>query len=306
MTGDTAFELILTASEYGEGRIAVFSHNMYINGLLKNAEKFSTLNSNLKRWLSKSSFCSESQILPIKRETRAEDLGGEKKIYVWDCNPLEKDFIELMLSKVFNDGVGLVLGMCPWGWRKFNGNRPLDEAPFHPMLLAAGVCFTNECVWSGGDGGFKTCTNQASKAHFGRVLQEMNLDSENWESRQEFLCKTLSVLPSEVVGTLLRGQGKLHQVLNEFPMPATPSPSQPVTDAKVKSNIALHTSLLKAGLLGNAKAPGIEKFPGDFSLPPNVETAEVVVSGCYGHELCSTGFYLPAGQVMKVTVLQGG
>ena len=237
LTGDTAFELILTASEYGEGRIAVFSHNMYINGLLKNAEKFSTLNSNIKRWLSKSSFCSESQILPIKRETRAEpeDLGGEKKIYVWDCNPLEKDFIELMLSKVFNDGVGLVLGMCPWGWRKFNGNRPLDEAPFHPVavLLAAGVCFTNECVWSGGDCGFKTCTNQASKAHFGRVLQEMNLDSENWESRREFLCKTLSVLPSEVVGTLLRGQGKLHQVLNEFPMPATPSPSQPVTDAKV-------------------------------------------------------------------------
>lgn len=62
-------------------------------------------------------------------------------------------------------------------------------------------------------------------------------------------------------------------------------------------------------VFGHVKVPGLNYglVPGDFLSEPVLEIANVTVNGSRGTwEVQPTGYYLPAGKVLKMTVLQGG
>ena len=302
LTGDRVSELILTASECGNGRIVVFSHNGYIkSGFVKNEEEFRALNANIKKWASKDSYSSENEVLYITPGTPIQGLYDGYKLFVWDCEDRSKDFVHAMLSCIKVQGVGLVMGMCPWGWRQLSHEKPLDQAVFHPVLLEAGVCYTSDYTRSG-DGGFYTSNNKAQEAHLGRAVTACSEDCSAFGTYGELIQISLPNLPADVWQALYP---KLAKMVGPHSMHNAPCPQNPVSSSLEKMAMLIQLKQFQFGGLEIKKLPGTEIFPGDFPQSPKRGSVQLEMTASFNGERHSTGYYVPAGETLKVTVIKG-
>lgn len=171
LTGENIHELILTASHCKKGKIVIFSHTGYINSFFAADDRFTTLKENIKKFATNGAYVGNDDIiLYVTQETSIADLETVKyKLFIWDGEEQNENFMTNMINIVKDKGVGLVMGKCPWGWRQLNNDRPLEEAWFNPALVEAGVCYTSGYTDSGEDGGFKIENSKANGAHVGQV-----------------------------------------------------------------------------------------------------------------------------------------
>lgn len=117
LTGDTADSILFAAAEYGQGRVFVTSHEMYIENFLKNM-KFKKLWRNIKKWLTKGEEINDdkTEIRNIDEFELVSEIPNNVKILIWNgvCNKSEL-FINQLLKKYISNGGNLICGICPWG-----------------------------------------------------------------------------------------------------------------------------------------------------------------------------------------------
>jgi len=84
-----------------------------------------------------------------------------------------------------------------------------------------------------------------------------------------------------------------------------PSKKQPITDRACCERLSLFSKCL--GLSTSIKAPGVDKFPGDFDKPPELIVGlRISLHTRFALDRLSTGYYLPAGSQLSVRLVTGG
>ncbi|KXJ20900.1 TRPM8 channel-associated factor homolog [Exaiptasia diaphana] len=308
LTGDEIHELILTASQCGKGKIVVFSHNGYIGPFIDCSKEFSSLVRNIKKWATNGVYTqNDNTVLNITEETSIEDLNNAKyKLLIWGCDEQDDDFIKKMLNVVKDKGVGLVMGMCPWGWRQLNNDRPLEEACFSPVLDEAGVCYTSDYTDSGEDGGFLIEHNLANQAHLGLALSNLKENFKNAsEEHIQLLQHAIPNLPDKIWRDL---SSKFTKMLSSFKhIIKPPSPKHPVSDNLEKLLLSIQARELRLSASEGVSIPGCECFPGNFSEFNNFVGSKVSlrITARFKNEWHCTGCYIPAGWKLVVTATNG-
>lgn len=309
LTGDEFHELILTASQCGKGKIVVFSHNGYIGPFMNCNEKFNLLVTNIKKWATNGLYTSNNNIiLNVTEETTVNDLNVDKyKLFIWDCDDKDDVFIETMVNVVKNKGIGLVMGMCPWGWRQLNNDRPLEDACFSRVLHEAGVCYTSDYTDSGEDGGFLVKHNQAYQAHFGLALSSIVENFKNISKAHiELLQHAIPNLPDEVWRDL---SPMFNQMLSSLKHRIKPPSSQnPVSDNLEKLLLNVQAREFRLSACEGVSIPGCECFPGDFSDDNKLVGSQVClrITAQFCNEWHCTGCYIPSGWKLVVIATKGG
>lgn len=118
LTGNDLSSVIFAAAEYGNGRVFVTSHELYLTNFTKYPKEFSNLWKNIKTWLSKNQIIDEeNDIKNIEEFTSSSELLKlAPKIVVWSGHVHKNEmFVDQLLKKYVQYGGAVLCGLCPWG-----------------------------------------------------------------------------------------------------------------------------------------------------------------------------------------------
>ncbi|XP_050415374.1 TRPM8 channel-associated factor homolog [Patella vulgata] len=143
----------MAAAEYGKGRVMVLAHEGYLSEFHSstyNNHNIAQLNYNMKQWLTRGNFVSNTEIGILGSITR--DILPHYKILVWSgANGVKNVTSEDLLHFVQNGG-SVVHAMCSWGWLQVHAGKSLNDMPFKSFLDKIGVNYQNSAVHIPKDG----------------------------------------------------------------------------------------------------------------------------------------------------------
>jgi len=308
LTGLHEEDVVIAAAKYGQGRVIAFSQDGYPEKLFQadsgSGDSMSIFNSNVRRWIIPGvDYNGEQDYVDLSDWNNGEDQLAAAKVAIWKGGSAGQIETPRVLQYI-QEGGGFVHAMTPWGWLQMNPGKKLKEMPYWDVLKAVGLCYTDD---------FLNCSssellipeNKASNAHLMKFLRANSNNPSELMSRAG-LVRTLNSLPKDI-----RDEEEMKSTINSLWQTCSskaaedcPSPATPTTSHEQVSTIDLWKACVDAQKLTGVKAPGCDRFPGDFSSSPPLKCVSVEFSA-NREEIHSTGVYAPAGQVIQVDVLSG-
>ena len=187
-------------------------------------------------------------------------------------------------------------GVRPWHWKN---NNDLDRLPLANLLKKTGIWFAENQLKSDNlemIPGY----SMSQKHNLCHAIDALLDNNSSLASQAECLLHCLIWVPVDDSNTMSRLQGLAAKFSEELRQ-CGPTKKSPVDDQEGRALMAICQTLYKHRM-GVIKLPGTEEFPGDFSTPPPLVSAEVDVKAKFkgSHPL---GYYLPAGYDLHVTLL---
>ena len=294
-------ENVLGCGHVGKGRIAVFSHDGYVGGIVSGdiCMDVATLHSNLKNWASNYKYKADSEIYVWENQTDVQ-LGPEHKLVVWKWTGGSNEAAVQKVAEFVQDGGGLIAGMCPWGWMQLNPGKNLLDMPIYQSLTAGGMCFASDAL-SVGDINVSQALEEPSGGHHLGYSFDKTIETGELGSAAEVIAFGLRHLPDLAIQHLANKLHAFAEVYTAEIQACGPSPEAPASSAEQKALMSLCEVLCQHNM-GMSKVPGVEVFPGDFTSPPSVRSKPMRFES-KRKEYHSTGYYLPAGADVNVKVL---
>jgi len=247
---------------------------------------------NLKKWLTKRTFDRNDSIIDAKDKVNVEKLKSSKIVVYHGGNvaisPSE-------LAEFVRNGGALLHCETPWRFK-----QPSD-APYTSLLNDAGLCYVGGYS-AVNDTGYSVKENKADDAHLLRVLDEAGQNLNKTVDQVNRL-SILKYLPANVLLQLKGLVEKLWETCRKELFNSTiPSPKNQIS--KIRDRAILNIWLLCHDVLQkqNIKAPGVDLFPGDFSVEHPLKNHTLEFHSDI-EDYHSTACYLPAGQTLRVEVL---
>lgn len=296
--------VIFAAIEYGNGRIFVASHELYLQKFLKKSSDFQVLWSNIKEWLTNGELIEDDRdILSVVDYESISQIPFNAKILYWLGTQNKSDiFIDEMLNYVYNGG-RLLCGVCPWGWLTLSNGKTLEDMALNRFLSTIGVCFTPDyCDLDVNL--YSTVSNYSRTSHFGTTIDTVFNNLNDAIYAADFIKKGLLYLPKEhAIQYAIDLEDLLHSCTSFY----KPNINNGVTSLMGKSILSILSTVYQCFSLHahTQIAPYIYDFPGDFTtVNEDILHAIVGIKSKFDEWHC-TGYYLPAGIVMNVKVLEG-
>ncbi|XP_013390849.1 TRPM8 channel-associated factor 2-like [Lingula anatina] len=298
LTSKHSEEVAMAAAEYGTGRVVVFSHDSYVLKYQINEPRFRILNANITRWLTRN-WRQTLEHVDLKEISFGCDLPPPGScVLLWHLDPRKPtaEFTEAVLAHLQYGGF-LVCGMCPWGWLQLNPGKTLDELPHSPVLARLGLSYIQGYV---NGQSLNVNDNMAQWAHIGRAIEDVSRDLNRSEKYVELL-SGMSLIPQSFRSLIFKEN--LIGYLNPAQLESNiPSPKSPANTSAFRASVRVLGMLYRmTPPQAFCKLPGIGVFPGDFSSKPPLQTVRLNLTTKHRQRL-STGYYVPAGQPVKVTV----
>ncbi len=177
------------------------------------------------------------------------------------------------------------------------------------FLKQFGMIFTRDCLsiptW------IKTALGQQHKIHLCNFdnalcqLEAKSVDNENnFDQCVQTLISSFQLMSCE---NLLNSdqKSKMNEIIRKTLTNTEleiPTESRPVCQPSAKKRMNLFSKCLN---LSGQKAPGIKEFPGDYDKKPNLLQEVNLNLQTSFEETLSTGYYLPAGVELKISVHGG-
>ena len=318
-------ETVVASSRAGDGRLVVFGHEGYLGG---QSEDSTRLLQNAARWAGGGVV----GLSPDLSGTRAPlEAAG---LTVVDASPLDLSDVDVYVSMTYGpfsesetealrtfvaEGGGLLLGGHAWWWANDNDNAA-DNYPGNKLLRDAGIVITEAPAW----GGPKTASTEvpSDRFHHARAMDrmlEVHEGTLDW-SREEQRDAVVTV--GRALDWLPLSRSDFYDVASIYSDaigPVTPTEASTVRpETQVPASLAAR---IQSSFYARLPAESIESYPAVADFPGAVATdaprtaTEVVVSGSgqgvdgrYWYSgpgapiLHSTGRYVPAGELIRVTV----
>ncbi|XP_013781632.1 TRPM8 channel-associated factor homolog [Limulus polyphemus] len=296
LAGNYADQVFMVAAEHGNGRMVVFSQNPYGEAFLQNPDWFSQLRQNIIKWLSKGADLQNVNIVRVRGGTKFDELKVGETIAVLkgSSKPENKEFFQ-NLEDFVTSGGAVVIAETPWGYLQLIGGS-IETMPHFKLLRNVGVCFTTKYFSNTGE--VKVEDNPAYYAHLGRRMKKAQESQENLQQLANSIVKMISIMPKSLLVSEDSFKTFFETCEEYIKQTIIPTSQKPVKEQSAKDLLILYDILLR---LNGRKAPGIEHFPGDFESPPVLTKATISLNSTL-RDFHPTGYYLPAGQEMKMTV----
>ena len=307
LTGEDTTSIIFAAAEVGHGRIFVTSNDKYIEHFFSNSPDSALLWTNIKLWLMRGKFVKNDEIPNINAFNSVSDIPENVKLIKWIGTDTHKSelFISQLLKKYLISGGNMICGICPRTWINMSYGKCLEECSLNKLIASCGICLTPfSCKIQSNC--FSVENNLADSSHLGNAIDLLAENVEEIKNVSNLIISGIMALPCSISAKYLE---KLHAILNKF----IGSKYTPTGKASVSCDIGrsllsvacqVYQKFSSCGI--RVKAPCIEEFPGNFSNVDKPETTFAVITiKSKFDEFHSTGFYLAAGTLARVTVLEG-
>ncbi|XP_022249607.1 TRPM8 channel-associated factor homolog [Limulus polyphemus] len=220
---------------------------------------------------------------------------GETIAVVWASGKAEnKEFFQKLETFVTSGGA-LVIAETPWGYLQIQKGS-IQTMPHYNFFKNVGLCYTGRSFSSQTE--IEVLGNPVERAHLGRLMKDAEESRDKLQEVAAKIAKMISALPEDVLDTQSIFQDFFDKCEEHIRGSSLPTAKTPILSESSKSMLLLYDILLR---WNGGKAPGIEDFPGDFESPPFLTKATISLTSTL-KEIHPTGYYLPAGQKMKMTV----
>ncbi len=307
LTGDDNSSIVFAAAEIGQGRIFVTSSDKYIENFFKNSSDSALLWTNIKLWLTRGKYVKNDEIINVKCVDSVSDIPQNVQLVKWIGTDTHKSelFLTQFLKKYLINGGSLICGMCPRTWINMSYGKCLEECSLNKLISSCGICFSPyPCKIQGNF--FNIENNLAEISHLGDAIDLLSNNMNEIMRLKQLIINGIMGLPCSISTKYLE---KLHKILYDF----IGSNYRPTIKASVSCDIGrsllsvacqVYQKFSSCGI--RAKAPYIEEFPYNFSNIHKPETTCAVISiKSKFDEFHSTGYYMAAGELVKIAVLEG-
>ena len=296
-------DVFLVAAKYGrrKGKVFLAAHNSYINLLTSEQDLEKNFMDNVKKWLTNRINLDNLKILDLQKSYNSYLSINfmDYDIVLWPNGiELADEGIQKLLNYL-NEGGSLFCALTPWATYNLE-----QSSVFNFFKVNFKVLFTWELI-NGGQSPFLVKNNLAKYSNAAyTTLSQIDF------SRPDIF-KYLSSLPSLYNNELLLNSTFLQSVCYDvqtylkdnrrdvlfFLNKGIPLGSQ-------KRLTQVYLDCLRGGTI-KSKALGIDVFPGDYTvLPQLLQSIEIHFESRF-EELLSTGYYLPAGVEMTIEIIKG-
>jgi hypothetical protein len=284
-------ETLIAAGELGRGRVVVFSHNTFTKSYLKPElpKENERLLKNVKSWVNSG----KDTVTVDIDETECFVEIPANAFLVWCGDKKDETFLKKMADWIQNGG-GLVCGTCPWGFAQVTG-IPIAKMPLNFIMNKLGMNYaTSDDYFSTADQ-LSVSENCAEFAKLDKAINFMKMGGD-LDKVKKSLGNVCSI-PHEVCKKMKPALENLRQECH-----CVPARNKNATSSKEKLGATLMCNLMiKECLAGDAViAEGCSEFPGDFDVPPRLETVTIDIIG-KEKQYVPTGCYLPAGTEMVLS-----
>lgn len=318
LTGGAEPLALVAAARLGRGRVVAIAHGAYVEAPLVGEEGSGAerLARNAVRWCAKGAEAPRVGLLGGRHAPLAAALArdgieaapldrpprpGECDVLVWADGRVGEPQLADAIRAFVEEGGGLVVALCPWGWEQVHPGRSLADpadSPHDAVLLAAGLCFARGHPEASGPAGYAVRDSRPGLVHAGRALASLAAGEEVPEASLASLEEAVRLLgdrPGPVAA-------RLEAVLAGAPF-EPPTPEHPVRRTDVLRRLGVLARFLAwEELAADAvpAAPGAERFPG--AVPADAQRVEVrLVLDPAERGWRGTGLYLAPGEVLRVT-----
>ena len=289
----------------GKGRVVLMSSIALGNGILqsKGKDQLVILHENVIQWTGKGKESSGKIDVKNFKNVKLKKINKENEVvFTKDLHLVIERSDEVL--QYLNDGGGLIIASQTAVYSEKHG-RTLKEG--HEFLKAIGVALSTERV-------FVTMGVIRLKLEEKLYRTLLGLHLEKWlEHCSSYDVKDMVNMPIDMrqmmqnipIYALKSHHEKIEVIFKKCKdhiAEAIPTPGKPTRKESHKRAIEICTVLTNNGV-GFYKAPGIEHFPGDFEEPLPLESAEIEIKSRGMSECHPTGYYLPAGIILRVKVL---
>lgn len=303
-------EVLIAAADIGRGRLVIAAHSGFAANFSakkgppgqqgKDAHELDKLQDNIKKWLSRGKYHHKDPIANASNISE-RDLQSYRIVFWTSGNAGVPT--NTMLDFVRGGG-GLFHAVTPWGWLMGNTQKTLPDMPYWDVLIAGGLCYLDDYSSGPADpNGYSVRDNKAAGGNLRRYLQDAAHDLDKACSASGMM-KLLEKFPRSALTGLEPLLRSLWQKCDIAIQQSPIAKGEPVQGNKECGLLCIWTTCHSLLGLKEAKAAGIEFFPGDFNAKPPVKRAEVEFSS-KDTDYYFTGWYAPAGQTIKVVINSG-
>ena len=301
-SGNKPPQVLAAAARYGKGRVFAIAHSGYLSGLSdsrtlpRDASSIQQLMYNVKRWAGGGPKSPKMVDL-----SESIDEWRNADIFIWRGKVNLNAQQQQDLLRLIENGAGLIMAECPWGWAQVTGKSLQEQMPQNQFLRNFGIVFGGGYAATNSDGGYAVKFNKPDSAHAGVAIKKLKagLSLNVGENKAvEALLANLS-MRSPTMDDLRDFFGELEG--------NPPSEKQPLTakDSKDRFWVSMFSNLWKAAAPSEITAiAGSEIFPGhaQSGAKPVTRVFDFVKShsGWY-----STGLFLSAGEAMNIKLIGG-
>lgn len=297
-TGENPADVFLAAAEYGEGRIFVASHDVYLHWWRTKATGLEgDLINRIVQWLTRGSGADDTNTIEVSKLNDDADLSSYKLIVLSYERFNEK--INENLRVYVEDGGALFCSLTPWAFATDLNNF----LAFSFLQNYCGILLTDKyfCI----PPRVPISHNQAKFSNFHDAVKAVSVDTKELSN----FCKTIDCCIENFTKwdiscehDVSKMKRSLLKQCKQNNSQVIPSQKNPIKNEDTKQLTKL---LCKCYIALGEKAPNIEEFPFDFTeSPPLKSNVELNLTSKFSERL-STGYYLPAGVQMSLKIIKG-
>ena len=301
---DNPANVFLAASQLGTGRVFVCSHDCYYKWFV---EKIGGLEgafiNNVRSWLAKNEDVNDSSIVEAVKLKDDDDLSSYKIILWHGGKSISHKVLENIKEFTFNGG-GLFCAMTLWGYLSCNKNKSFQDVPMFNFLHDnLGIILTDD--YFGAPTRVSVSKNKAKYSNFRDAIEKVCCSTQeipNYCDTIDFCINGMARCGITDLNSVEKMKEALLKQCEEKGWSPTPSKKNPVKVQDIKQVAKL---LCNCYIQLGEKAPNIDEFPFDFDEPPALMTNVALKLHSKFSERLSTGYYLPAGVEISITVTSG-
>ena len=305
-------EVIFAASQYGFGRVFAVGHDNILEWWrVKAAGLEGEFITRIIKWLTRGSIVDDSNTVEGSKLDDNSDLSRYKIIML--SNETLSDRLNDKIRAFVDDGGALFCSITAWSAEV---SDLLSFTAIKFLKKFCGILITND-VNDFDAPQLPLSKNQAKILH---LKDAINKVCKNYKELSNPIIYSMidymldKALEHDIIQYIEYDTSKLMRLMlkqsTENSLQVVPTEKTPVTNSELKCITKLLSrcfSLLGAtGYSELQKAKKIDEFPYDFARLPSLKTnISLKLTSKYDTERLSTGYYLPAGVQMSVTIVKG-
>lgn len=296
LTNETG-ETLIAAGGLGQGRVVVFSHNIFTKSYLKPElpKENETLLLNVRAWSTRG----KDTVTVDVDGTNCFDEIPANGFLVWSGGKKDDAFLDKMADWIQNGG-GLVCGTCPWGYAQVTGVA-IENMPLNFVMSKLGMNYATCDDYFSTSDELSVHVNCAEFARLDKAVDVVKVGGDLCKVRKTL--GNISSIPHDVY------RQRVKPAIDNLKQECHCVPAKDKMAASTKEKLAttiLCNLMIKDGLASEPViAEGCKEFPGDFDEPPRLEVITVEVIG-KENQYVPTGCYLPAGMEMSLSWIKDG
>ncbi|MDE0586429.1 MAG: M60 family metallopeptidase [Planctomycetota bacterium] len=273
---------VAAAARYGKGRVFGIAHSGYFS-FADRSTATGEFMMNAREWLgdNDSLEVKEFNTLGIRSKQQADEL--RQWVY---------------------DGGALLLAECPWGWEQVTSKDMREELPSNWVMAPMGLCFASGYAATNTGGNYAMAKSLPHAANAGEAARRL------MNARGKELSAAGMFALNSAVAAVPRDDEILRPLLAEYfksQKGRAPLKRKPIKSADVSARlwVSLYSAFWKELPAEEVTAAlGVDEFPGVVAATAPRVNATVKNDGTLpGWN--STGYYINAGEVLTLTLVEG-